>query len=167
MHPEKNWKYYLGLSLFGYSFVPILTVELLFFLPLSHAQAASMALIYVGSGEVAFFAAIALLGRSFVETLKAKFKAFFIRNKPAQPPRPIGKTRHTVGVILFFASFFPYPFVVAALIFLHPTGRDLNYLVAALLAGDGIFITSLFVLGGEFWERLKRLFEWPGNQQAA
>ncbi len=167
MHPEKNWKYYLGLSLFGYSFVPILTVELLFFLPLSHAQAASMALIYVGSGEVAFFAAIALLGRPFVETLKAKFKAFFIRNKPAQPPRPIGKTRHTVGVILFFASFFPYPFVVAALIFLHPTGRDLNYLVAALLAGDGIFITSLFVLGGEFWERLKRLFEWPGNQQAA
>jgi len=167
MHPEKNWKYYLGLSLFGYSFVPILTVELLFFLPLSHAQAASMALIYVGSGEVAFFAAIALLGRPFVETLKAKFKAFFIRNKPAQPPRPIGKTRHTVGVILFFASFFPYPFVVAALIFLHPTGRDLNYLVAALLAGDGIFITSLFVLGGEFWERLKRLFEWPGKQQVA
>ena len=91
----------------------------------------------------------------------------YIRNKPARPPRPIGKTRHTIGVILFFASFLPYPFVVAALMFLHPTGRDIHYLVAALLAGDGIFITSLFVLGGEFWERLKRLFEWPGKQQAA
>ncbi len=167
MHPEKNWKYYLGLSLFGYSFVPILTVELLFFLPISHAEAASLAVIYVGSGEVAFFAAIALLGRPFVDTLKTKLKSFFIRNKPARPPRPIGKTRHTIGVILFFASFLPYPFVVAALMFLHPTGRDIHYLVAVLLAGDGIFITSLFVLGGEFWERLKRLFEWPGKQQAA
>ncbi len=29
-----------------------------------------------------------------------------------------------------------------------------------------MFIVSLFVLGDEFWSRLKRLFEWPGKELA-
>jgi hypothetical protein len=32
-----------------------------------------------------------------------------------------------------------------------------------MLAGDIIFVASLFVLGPEFWERLKKLFAWPGK----
>ncbi|HOU77962.1 MAG TPA: hypothetical protein PK175_04735 [Syntrophales bacterium] len=108
MNPEINWKYYLGLTLFIYSFLSIFTVELLFLLPITHAEAASFALIYVGSGEISFFGAVAL-------------------------------------------------------IFFHPTGRDLHYLVTALPAGDVIFILSLFVLGGEFREKLKKLFVWSGN----
>ena len=164
MDPEKSWKYYLGLSLFVYSFIPICTAELLFLLPLSHSEAATIALIYIGSGEITFLCAVALLGKPFVEMLKAKIKGFFIRKKPVIPPEPIGKTRHVIGVALFFMSFLPYPILEGILIFGHPTGRDLHYLVAALLTGDVIFIISLFVLGGEFWERLKKLFEWPGKQ---
>jgi F0F1-type ATP synthase membrane subunit a len=163
MIPEKDWKYYLGLSLFIYSFIPICTVELLFLLPFSTSAKASAALVYVGSGEIAFLSAVALLGKPFVDMLKARIKGFFIRKKPVLPPEPIGKTRHLIGVTLFFVSFLPYPIVVGILIFGNPMGRDLHYLVAALLTGDVIFIISLFVLGGEFWERLKKLFEWPGK----
>jgi len=163
MNPDKSWKYYLGLGLFIYSFLPICTVELIFLLPLTPAEKASVAVIYVGSGEIAFLCAVALLGKPFVEALKAKIKGFFVRKKPAAPPEPIGKTQHAIGVTLFFMSFLPYPVVEGILIFGHPTGRDLNYLVSAMLAGDVIFIVSLFVLGGEFWERLKKLFELPGK----
>jgi len=165
MNPGKNWKYHLGLSLFVYSFIPICTVELIFLLPITAAEAASIALIYFGSGELAFFGAIAFLGKPFVEAIKSKIKGFFIRKKPDAPPGPIGKTQHTIGVTLFFASFLPYPIVEGILIFGHPTGRELHYLVTALLAGDVIFIISLFILGGEFWDRMKKLFEWPGNNK--
>jgi len=164
MNTEKGWKYYLGLTLFAYSFLPILTVELLFLLPITHAEAASLALIYVGSGEVSFFCAVVLLGKQFVTALKSRVKGFFFPKRPAGPPRPVGKIRHAVGVTLFFVSFLPYPLVELTLILSHPTGRELNSLVAAMLAGDVIFIVSLFVLGNEFWERLKKLFEWPGGQ---
>jgi hypothetical protein len=163
MNPEKNWKYYLGISLLVYSFLPIFTVELLFLLPLTVSEKATAALIYVGSGELTFICAAALLGKPFVETLKAKFKGIFLRRKPALPPQPISRTRHAAGVTLFFLSFLPYPVAEGVLFFGHPTGRDLHYLVTAMLAGDVIFIVSLFVLGGEFWERLKKLFEWPGK----
>ena len=167
MSQEKDWKYYLGLSLFIYSFVPICTVEMVFLLPLTHAEAASIAVIYVASGEISFLSAVALLGKPFVESLKIKIKGFFIRRKPVALPKPIGKMRHVAGVILFFVSFLPYPIAEGVLLLGHPTERTLHYLVTTLLTGDAIFIVSLFVLGGEFWERLKKLFEWPGNQNAA
>jgi len=163
MNPEKNGKYYLGLLLLVYSFIPICTVELIFFLPLTTSEKASVALIYVGSGEIACICAVALLGKAFVEAVKTRIKGFFVRKKPVAPPKPIGRTQHAIGVTLFFMSFLPYPVVEGVLIFGHPMGRDLNYLVYAMLAGDVIFIVSLFILGGEFWERLKRLFEWPGK----
>jgi len=74
MNGKKDWKYYLGLALLVYSFIPIFTLELLFLLPLSTAEKASLALIYIGSGEVAFIGAVALLGKPFVEAVKAKIK---------------------------------------------------------------------------------------------
>lgn len=163
MNPGKSWKYYLGLGLFVYSFLPIFTVELLFLLTLSPSEKASLTLIYLGSGEIACLCAVALLGKPFVEAIKTKIKGFFVRKKPVAPPEPIGKTQHAIGVTLFFMSFLPYPVVEGVLIFGHPAGRDLHYLVYGMLAGDVIFIISLFVLGGEFWERLKKLFEWPGK----
>jgi hypothetical protein len=161
----KDWKYYLGLTLLCYSFLPVCTVELLFFLPLGAAEKATIALIYVGSGEIAFITAVALLGKPFMEALKSRIKGFFTWGKelPAPPPRPISRSRHTIGVTMFFMSFLPYPVVEGILIFGHPAGRDLHHLVAAMLAGDIIFVASLFVLGSEFWERLKKLFEWPGK----
>ena len=44
-------------------------------------------------------------------------------------------------------------------------GHVVMYL--GVLAGYTIFIASLFILGGEFWDRLKRLFQWPGKSSVA
>jgi hypothetical protein len=160
---EKNWKYYLGISLFVYSFIPICTAELVFFLPLSKTVAASVVMVYLGSGELSFLGAIALLGKPFIEAIKTKMKAFFLPSQISGPPRPIGRTRHYVGVSLFFISFLPYPGTEVALLLSDPARINLTALLAVMFLGDAVFIASLFILGSEFWERLKRLFAWPGQ----
>ena len=38
-------------------------------------------------------------------------------------------------------------------------------LINLLILGDVLFITSFFILGGEFWARVKKLFEWPGKTE--
>ncbi|MBF0476704.1 MAG: transporter suffix domain-containing protein [Deltaproteobacteria bacterium] len=167
MTTKKNWKYYLGLSLFFYSFIPLCTVELVFFLPFlsfTKTQATTFAAVYLGTGEIAFLAAVALLGKPFIQSIKAKVKGFFVKDKAAGPPKPISRRRHQFGVFLFFFSFLPYLVTLGILLMGHPQGRELRTLVAILLSGDAIFVISLFVLGEEFWARLKKLFEWPGRE---
>ncbi len=166
MAVEKNWKYYLGIVLFVYSFIPICTAEIVFFLPISKAAAASFVVVYLGSGELSFIGAVALLGKPFVNAIKAKIKAFFLPSRISGPPKPIGKTRHYVGVALFFVSLLPYPGIEAMLLLSDPARINLTMLLAVMLLGDLLFIVSLFILGGEFWERLKKLFLWPGNAGA-
>ena len=41
-----------------------------------------------------------------------------------------------------------------------------NDVVNILVLGDVIFVASFFVLGGEFWSRVNRLFQWPGKTTA-
>jgi hypothetical protein len=43
-----------------------------------------------------------------------------------------------------------------------PRDQMLNTIINILIIGEATFFTSLFVLGGEFWAKLKRLFQWPG-----
>jgi len=160
---EKNWKYYLGISLFVYSFIPFCTAELVFLLPLSKTAATAVAVVYLGSGEVSFFSAVALLGKPFIEAIKAKVKSIFLPSRKEALPGSIGKTRHYVGVSLFFISFLPYPVIEATLLFGDLRHINLTMLLAGLFLGDAVFMASLFILGGEFWERLKKLFEWPGK----
>jgi hypothetical protein len=157
---KKNWKYYLGLSLFIYSCFPYLIALVLPFLGLSAAVATSIAAGIVISGEIAFFASVALLGKPFMEAIKAKARQWLKR--PVAPPKPVNRPRHIAGVALFFISLLPY-FVAEALLLLGYTSpRHVQWIIGLLLAGDAMFVASLFVLGGDFWERLKKLFEWHG-----
>lgn len=163
----KDWKHRLGLALAVYSVVPLCTVELVAFLDVSAAAAVTFGAIYLASGEIAFLAAVALLGKPFVTAVKDKIKGFFRR--PGQPARPrsIGRTRHAIGVSLFLLSIVPYYATMGLLLLAHPREPDRQALLYLLLAGEALFFVSLFILGEEFWARLKRLFEWPGKEQAA
>jgi hypothetical protein len=157
--PAKGWKYYLGLTLFIGSFASFglaALVPLLF----EPATAATVATGIVIAGEVGFWISAALLGKSFVEGVKAKIKALF-QQTPA-PPQPISRTRHAVGLVLFSLSFLTY-YVAMAIPF---TGwekqTELTAIVVVALAGEAFFLASLFALGGEFWAKLKALYQWPG-----
>jgi hypothetical protein len=157
--PEKGWKYYLGLTLFAYSLATIPLAALCPWL-FSAAVAAAVVTGVVISGEVGFWVSAALLGKPFVEALKAKLKGWFAR--PAAPPRPVGRGRHAFGLVLFSLSFVTY-YVALSIPFLGWERRAaLAGIVVVALSGELLFLASLFVLGGEFWERLKALYRWPG-----
>jgi hypothetical protein len=161
-----DWKRRLGVALIVYSFIPICTVGLVPFLNVSGSFAVTFGAVYLASGEIAFLAAVALLGKPFVTAVKDAVKRFLFRRTEPARPQPISRARHAVGVALFALSFAPYYATMGVLLLAHPQEPDLQTLLCLLLAGEGLFFVSLFVLGEEFWARLKRLFEWPGQTQA-
>lgn len=164
MAVEKNWRYYLGIVLLIYSALPycIGAILLFFHIPLTKLLVIMGG--FIVSAELAFFASAVLLGKTVIEAVKAKIKNIFKR-RPATSPAPISKARHYTGVALLLLSFLPY-FIAEISFFLgYPkTEQGHTNLFLLILSSDLIFIVSLFVLGEEFWERLKKLFEWKNAQ---
>jgi hypothetical protein len=162
--PPKTWKQRLGLALAVYSFVPVCTVGLSTLLPVPATWKVTFGAVYLASGELAFLAAVALLGKPFVTAVKDKIRSWLAPRRAPKPPRPISHARHVAGVTLFCASIIPYYLTLGALLFTRLGEPDLRSLLVLLLAGEVLFFVSLFVLGEEFWARLKHLFEWPGRE---
>lgn len=159
-----HWQRRLGIGLLVYSFIPVCTVELVALLPLTAGQIVMLGVIYIASGEIACLAAIAFLGKPFIEAFKQRIKGFLRRTPQPAPPKHIGKGRHYAGIALLFGSIVPYYIVLGFFLCSTPAPSQLRGLLYLLLTGEGLFFLSLIVLGGEFWARLKKLFEWPGRQ---
>ncbi|MCB2190602.1 MAG: hypothetical protein KQI62_03505 [Deltaproteobacteria bacterium] len=124
----------------------------------------ALAVVLLASGEVSFWGAAALLGKPFLAALKAKIAAWFRR--PAALPKPVSRSRHRAEVLLLALSFLPYYAVFIYLLFFVPQNATLHFLAWSLVAGEVMGIVSLFMLGGQFWERLKLLFQWQGEQES-
>lgn len=102
--------------------------------------------------EMFDFSAIAILGKPGFAYLKSRVWAWF---KKHGPPATVGRTRYRIGIVMFVLPLFfgwinPY---VASYIPEYSTHR-----VAVNLAGDLLFLTSFFVLGGDFWDKVRGLF---------
>jgi len=164
---KKDWKYRTGMGLFIYSLIPICTIELVAFMPITSTQAVAFGVVYLASGEIAMLLAVALLGKPFIQAIKEKVKGFLFKRREPSISRMIGRTRHWIGITLLLLSILPYYITIGELIFMDPGRPNPQHQLTMLLAGESLFIVSLFVLGDEFWARLKRLFEWPGNDQIA
>jgi len=158
---KKDWKYYLGLSLIVYSVLPIIIVAILPFMGMSLAQSGAFAVVFLASGEIAFLCAAALLGKEFLTAIKKRIMALF---KRTHEPRPVSRNWHRFGVALLAASTLPYYAVMIYLLFFSHREAEINFLAWTLVAGEAAFIAGLFILGGQFWERLKHLFQWPGEE---
>ncbi|HWQ19550.1 MAG TPA: hypothetical protein VN455_07200 [Methanotrichaceae archaeon] len=111
--------------------------------------------LFIGGPEMLTLAAVLLLGK---DTLRY----FMYRIKKALwgvvMERPVSKARYYLGLALFFASGLPiyiYGYFPGVL----PEGMRVSILVAA----DLIFVISMFIMGGEFWEKLQMIFVWEGK----
>ncbi len=107
---KKDKKYYLGIGLFIYSWLPyIFTFLVLPFLPVSKLKAVSLATGLLASAEISFLLSVALLGKPFIQFLKSKIKSAVFRKKTEAKLNPVGKVRHYVGItMLLVASIVPY-----------------------------------------------------------
>ena len=164
---KKDKKYYLGVFLFIYSFIPyVFTFLVLPFLPVSKANAISLATGLLISSEISFLLSVALLGKPFIQLLKSKIKASIFRKKGETHLKPVGKIRHAVGITMLLVAFIvPYSLTEIALLLGYVEKYGHTALINLLILGDVLFITSFFILGGEFWARVKKLFEWPGKKE--
>ena len=106
----------------------------------------------LGIPELAILLAIVIMGKAGFAYLKSKIGRLF---KQFGPPDKVSNTRYTVGLIMFIIPLFigwilPY---VEHLIPIYD-----QYHLWFNIPGDILLIASLFVLGGDFWEKLRSLF---------
>ncbi len=146
-------RFYLGLACFGLSLVLPLFGILVAWLPLSlAAKAAIIGLLTVGGPEVLGLLAVICLGKENLIFIKDKLFAWL---KHLRPPSPVSRTRYRVGLIMFLLPLIP-TYIMAYLPQWLPDQSAPRLYVN--LAADVIFLASLFVLGGDFWDKLRALF---------
>lgn len=117
------------------------------------AKSAISGLLAIGLPEVFMLAAAAVLGKSGFQYFKSKIFSWF---KKHGPPDRVSLTRYRIGLIMFII-----PFVIGLIMpYLLVVKLDfiMNYLLYINVIGDLLIVTSLFVLGGDFWEKIQSLF---------
>lgn len=115
-------------------------------------KSALSGLLLLGVPELAIFIAIAILGKAGFLHLKRSLCALL---KRAAPIDAVSRTRYRIGLVLFCL-----PLVMG---WLAPYVSDLiphanDYRIPLAIAGDGLLVLGLFLLGGDFWDKLRALF---------
>jgi hypothetical protein len=151
--PATSWRLKLGIALFGLSIVlPVLGVPLVAILGLPTATGVTISGVMLVSAEVLGIVAVAVMGKSGYAYIKNNIFGFL---KQHEPPAEVSRTRYTIGLVMFsmplvFGWVAPY----ATHLFPGYLGNEFTYAIV----GDLILLTSLFVLGGDFWDKLRALF---------
>jgi hypothetical protein len=106
----------------------------------------------LAGSEVLGIVAVAVMGKSGYAYIKNRVFGFL---KQCGPPVEVSRTRYAIGLVMFavpiaFAWLAPY----AAELFPGYQGNEFTYAIA----GDLLLLLSLFVLGGDFWDKLRALF---------
>ncbi|MFZ2446703.1 MAG: hypothetical protein WAW37_10125 [Syntrophobacteraceae bacterium] len=102
--------------------------------------------------EIMAIPAVAVMGKENFERITAKVKGRLGMLKPAGE---VGKVRHAVGLALFLLPVVP-TYIMAYIPKWLPDSSPERFWVN--LSADAIFLASLFVLGGDFWDKLRSLF---------
>ena len=148
-----GWRIKLGVALFGLSIVlPVLGIPLAALMGLSAATVATISGALVVGAELLGVTAVAIMGKSGYAYIKNRVFGFL---KQHGPPAKVSRTRYTIGLVMFsmpiiFSWLTPY---LTDFLPSYP-GNELIY----ALVGDLPFLASFFVLGGEFWDKLRALF---------
>ena len=103
----------------------------------------------LGIPEIFMLIAAGILGKQGFAYLKSKLWRMI------QPPETVGLVRYRIGLLMLFVPIlfiWLHPYLEQA----RPNLADQRMLFG--LISDGLVIVSLFVLGGEFWDKLRGLF---------
>ena len=96
--------------------------------------------------------AVALMGKENFDRIVNRVKGFLKRLKPAGS---VGRTRYMIGLVLFVG-----PLLFAWIASYIPSWLPEGYAarVWVNLGLDLVIVSSLFALGGDFWDKLRALF---------
>jgi len=151
--PAAGWRLKLGVALFGLSILlPVLGVPLVAVMGLSGGTVATLSGALLAGAEVVGIIAVAVMGKSGYAYIKNRVFGFL---KQYGPPAEVSRARYAIGLIMFvvpivFGWLAPY----AADLIPGYIGNELTYAIV----GDLLLLVSLFILGGDFWDKLRALF---------
>jgi hypothetical protein len=158
--PRADWRFRLGLIILVVGWLSPLCIPLITATELTTRwQTIISGALAVGIPEVFTIAAIAIMGKSGYNLIKERIFRFL---KKHGPPDRVSLTRYRIGLVMFalpivFGWLGPYG------VHLIP-GYETHRFVVSLI-GDLMFVASLFVLGGDFWDKVRALFLYSAKAQ--
>jgi hypothetical protein len=148
-----GWSFRFGLFFFVLGWVCPLFIPLVTNLNLTtETKTLLSGFLLIGAPEIFSVISIIILGKSGFNYIKSKAFAFF---KKVAPQAEVSRMRYRVGLFMLLLH------VIYANITFYAPDIILGYSesrVTMNLIADFLFIVTLFVLGGDFWEKLRALF---------
>lgn len=149
---QPRWRLWAGITLFLVSFAsPLVLVPLVALSELPVAGKTALSGFFAfGLPEVGMVAAVAVMGKPGYDFLKEKVLSTV---KGLAPDREVSPGRYRVGLVFFslpllYGWLGPY---VSLAVSGEPTWRG-------PLLSDVMFLSSFFILGGDFWDKVRALF---------
>ena len=148
-----RWRLTLALALWVGGFFLPLAIPLVTALSLPVATKTALSgLLVFGLPQLLTVIAIAIVGKSGFHYLMERF---FGVAKKLGPPAHVSRLRYRIGLVMLFLPLAvsllePY---ITLLVVREPAP---HWVYGAV--DDTLFLTSFFVLGGEFWDKVKALF---------
>jgi hypothetical protein len=151
--PQAGWRLRLGMTVLIVGWLSPLLIPVVTRTSLATGWKTIISgLLAVGIPEVFTVAAIAIMGKSGYKLIKEHIFSFL---KKHGPPDRVSLTRYRIGLVMFvlpvlFGWMGPYG--------AHRIPGYESHRFVLSLIGDMIFISSFFVLGGDFWDKIRALF---------
>ena len=168
----KTWRYKVGLSMIVVGNLGIVGAVLLGMVGLS---AATVGTLVVG-GEIVSLGSIVFLGKEGFMAIKNKAVGFIKSSYTG----PVSRTRHRIGITLLLLNVVTtYVIMVyawdafAAAAAQGATasvwGLDIeqqgSLMFDLFLLGELSFLVAIYVLGGDWWEKVRRIFVWEAQEE--
>jgi hypothetical protein len=147
-----GWRFKLGIGIFVLAFALWLVIPLSASMGTPAARIAALTGAIFVANKVLLVTCIAVMGKPGFQQLKAMV---FGHAKRLAPSKTVGPVRHVIGLVMFclpLVSAMLEPYVDQ----IWPGLRPNIWQFQAL--GDLMLIASFFVLGGDFWTKIRALF---------
>ncbi len=147
------WRFRSGVMLFVLGFASPALIPLVMKSDLSTGWKTTLSgLLALGVPEVMMVIAAAVMGKAGFDELKRRFGRFL---KRYGPPQTVSRARYNLGLVMFVAPLvfgFLGPYIAHHLPTYETHPRWWH------VGGDVMFFSSFFVLGGDFWDKVRSLF---------
>lgn len=148
-----SWRFRCGLAMICAAVLSWTLVPLASAAGVSGARVASLAGILFISNKILLLAAIAVMGKPGFAELKSVLHSH-VKSAVAWPVE-VGIVRHRIGLVMFCVP------LVAAILDHHMdimAPQLAPYKIWIRVVGDLMLVTSIFLLGANFWDKLRALF---------
>lgn len=147
-----GWRIKVAFTLFVVSIGWPVLVPLFPLMGLSGTQIAYISGVMLVVAELMIVAGVAIAGKDGFAYVKAKVFGVL---KAYGPPKTVGRTRYTIGLVMFIV---PFLLAWAGPYFGHYLPGFTENTMTWAIAGDVLLVLGLIMLGGDFWEKLRSLF---------